>query len=239
MLKEFVDRILSLAVPNIHEEGDLTYSDKHLILITPPIPPPLDCSTLQGLVDLYNGKLDDGGDMLVWIESPTRVGLVSRMSDYWGRRREWAVAKHPECQAFPFGRFMDPESFIIQVQASFQRLLIDDAQDLDYVLKIASSISAEQVQSNEDDGIAQRVATKSGVVLKSEKVLRPIVNLAPWRTFAEIDQVMSRFVFRARIGSDSVNLALFEGDGGRWKLGAVSAIKAWLQPKFGTVPVIS
>jgi hypothetical protein len=134
---------------------------------------------------------------------------------------------------------MDPESFIIQVQASFQRLLIDDAQDLDYVLKIASSISAEQVQSNEDDGIAQRVATKSGVVLKSEKVLRPIVNLAPWRTFAEIDQVMSRFVFRARIGSDSVNLALFEGDGGRWKLGAVSAIKAWLQPKFGTVPVIS
>ena len=66
-----------------------------------------------------------------------------------------------------------------------------------------------------------------------------MVNLAPYRTFAEIDQVVSQFVFRARVGSGSANLALFEGDGGRWRLSAVAAIKAWLEGEETGVEVIS
>jgi hypothetical protein len=242
-----IDKILTLAPPNIHPIGDLEYTDKKLDLIYPPAPKPVECSTLQGLVDLHDGELDDAktnGDLLVHITSPTGVELISRESDTHGRRRVWARAEYPPCQSFGFGQWLNPESFIISAQASFQRVKIENddgsfAQDLDYVLGIASKISAEQVQSNDDDGISQRVATRSGVVLKAEAVLRPLVNLAPYRTFAEIDQVLSRFVFRARVGGDNVHLALFEGDGGRWKLGAVAAIKAWLQPKLGDVPVIS
>jgi hypothetical protein len=96
------------------------------------------------------------------------------------------------------------------------------------VLGVASKITAERATDHEDDGFAQRVVARQGVTLKAETVLRPVVNLAPYRTFIEIDQVLSQFVFRARLQNDSVNLALFEGDGGRWKLGAVAAIKAWL-----------
>ncbi len=139
---------------------------------------------------------------------------------------------------------MDPESFIIAAQAGFQRVKVqhDDGsfvKDLDYVLDIASHITSENAVSNTDDGFAQRVAVKQGIALKAEAILRPMVNLAPYRTFAEIDQVLSTFVFRARVDNGTAKLALFEGDGGRWKLGAYLAIASWLSGKFGGTPVIS
>lgn len=241
-----INKLLTLAVPNIQKFGDLSYTDKKLDLVLPPAPQPVDCSTLQGLVDLFLEDLDGvmPDKVLVHITSPTEVHLISKESDTYGRRRVWVRAEYPGCEAFKFGAWHNPESFIIAAQQGFQRVKVekDDgsfALDLDYVLKIASNISAENATSHDDDGFAQRVAVKQGIALKSETILKPMVNLAPYRTFAEIDQVLSQFVFRARVGQDSVQLALFEGDGGRWKLGAVAAIKAWLQPKFGDVPVIS
>jgi hypothetical protein len=250
MIKEAIDRILSLATPNIQTFGKLEYSDKHLNLITPPAPCRVECSTLEGLVGLWEAELDyldpaaKQSEILVHITSPTTVELISKDSDEFGRRRVWAAAAYPECKSFQFGSWLDPETFIISAQQHFQRVKVegDDGsflKDLDYVLGIASKISAEHATESVDDGFAQRVAVKQGITLKAETILKPMVNLAPYRTFAEIDQVLSQFVFRARIGNGGVQLALFEGDGGRWKLAAVAAIKAWLQPKFGTVPVIS
>ena len=246
MKKEAIDKILSLATPNIHTVGQLDYTDKKLDLVYPPMPALVDCSTLQGLVDLFIGDLDDvtPDKVLVHITSPTQVELISKDSDDHGRRGIWVRAQYPGCEGFKFATWHNPESFIISAQQGFQRVKVekDDgsfALDLDYLLKVASSISAENATSHDDDGFAQRVAVKQGITLKAETILKPMVNLAPYRTFAEIDQVLSQFVFRARVGNESVQLALFEGDGGRWKLGAVAAIKAWLQPKFGDVPVIS
>ena len=137
---------------------------------------------------------------------------------------------------------MDPETFIIAAQQGFQRVKIeaDDGSfmlDLDYILEIASKITAEQSTSNDDDGFSQRVAVKQGIALKAETILKPMVNLAPFRTFAEIDQVLSQFVFRARVANGGITLTLFEGDGGRWKLGAVAAIKNWFEKKFGANPI--
>jgi hypothetical protein len=248
MLADFVNRILSLSQPNTPKFGDLDYTDKSLTLIVPPAPAAVLCSTLEGLVDLWAGELDDAktkGDLLVHITSPTEVDLISRASDQFGRRRVWAKAKYPELKGFAFGTWLDPETFIISAQQHFQRVKVqaDDGsyvKDLDYVLEIASHITAENAVANTDDGFAQRVAVKQGIALKSEVVLRPLVNLAPYRTFAEIDQVLSRFVFRARIEGSSPRLALYEGDGGRWKLAAVSAIAAWLGNAFTTdVKIIS
>jgi hypothetical protein len=247
MLAEFVTKILGLSPPNTPKFGDLDYTDKPLTLIIPPAPQPVACSTLEGLVDLWAGELDDAkskGDLLVHITSPTEVDLISRESDQFGRRRVWAKAKYPELKGFAFGTWLDPESFIIAAQQHFQRVKVqsDDGsyvKDLDYVLDVASHITAENAVSNTDDGFAQRVAVKQGIALKAEIVLRPLVNLAPNRTFAEIDQVLSQFVFRARIENGSARLALYEGDGGRWKLGAVSAIYTWLNAKFHDVPIIT
>ncbi len=245
---ETIQKILTLATPNTIEHEDKVYVDKELKLVIPPAPKAVECSTLQGLVDLHDGELDNAkanGELLVHITSPTEVELISRESDSYGRRRVWARAEYPKgCTTFPFGQWLNPENFVILAQAGFQRVKIetDDgsmAQDLDYILKIASAITAEAIETSEDDGISQKASLRRGVVLKDQQNLRPLVNLAPYRTFAEIDQVVSRFVFRARTGNDSIQLALFEGDGGRWRLDAVATIAAWLKPKFGDVPVIS
>jgi hypothetical protein len=246
MIDDAINKILALAPPNIHTAGDLEYTDKHLTLVLPPAPAAVECSTLQGLVDLFANDLDDlkPEDLLVQIDSPTSVEIISKVSDEYGRRRVWASADYPEVSTFAFGAWLDPENFIIKAQQGFQRVKVENddgslVKDLDYVLGVASKITAEQATDHEDDGFAQRVAVRQGVTLKAETILKPMVNLAPYRTFAEIDQVLSQFVFRARINNGAVGLALFEGDGGRWKISATAAIKAWLQPKFGDVPVIS
>lgn len=246
MIKEAIDRILSLSTPNFHEFGALEYADKNMHLVTPPAPAQVECSTLQGLVDLFVADLDDvkPEKVLVQITSPTSVDLISKDSDLYGRRRVWVSCEYPAVETFKFNTWHSPEPFIIAAQQHFQRVKIENADgtftpDLDYVLKIASKISAENATEHEDDGFAQRVSVKQGITLKAETILKPTIQLAPYRTFAEIDQVISQFVFRARINDGAIHLALFDGDGGRWKIGAAAAIKAWLQPKFGAVPVIS
>lgn len=129
-------------------------------------------------------------------------------------------------------------------QQFFQRVKVENddgtfARDLDYVLSMASKITGGQTVEHEDDGITQRVAVKQGVMLKVETNLRPIVNLATYRTFLEIDQVLSTFVFRARVQGDAVQLALFEGDGGRWKISAIAAIKIWLEDKMAALSIVA
>ena len=58
-------------------------------------------------------------------------------------------------------------------------------------------------------------------------VLRPI------RTFTEVKQPKSAFVFRMEQGSnETVNAALFEADGGAWKIEAMENIKDYLRAEL-------
>lgn len=248
MKAEAIDKILEISAPHEITVGGLKFVDKHMHLEAPPEATGVSCSTLQGLVDLLAQGIEDvkaGPDVLVQIESPFRVALVPRKSDGYGRRVYYALASYPkECTTFLFGQWHTVENFIIACQQGFQRVKIqnDDgsfSKDLDYVLSTASKISADSSVSNEDDGITQRVNVQTGVVLKAEMPLQPRVNLAPFRTFAEIDQVVSTFIFRARVQNGAVYLTLFEGDGGRWRLAAVAAVKAWLAQQIQASPIIS
>lgn len=254
MNAEAIQKILDVAAPStVHLDPDdgLKFSNKQLDVIAPPEVKPVQIGTLQGLWDLYDADFDTlkESDPIVHVLTPWTVKLQAKDSDKYGRFREFAVATNQKTAVFPFGKFMSPEEFIIQAHVCFQRVAIekDDgtmAKDLDYILKIASAISAGQERTNEDDGISQVVQVKAGVTLKKEEPLRGIVSLAPFRTFAEIDQVISRFLFRARGGysrdgedATEPQLALFEADGGRWKLDAVEAIADWLEEKFHSVDV--
>src|ERR1700730_8443671 len=200
MLAEFVTKILTLGAPNVSEHGKLEYTDKRLDLIIPPAPIAVEISTLQGLADLHEDDRDDAkakGDLLCHVTGPCSVDLISRQSDAYGRRRTWVECKYPtSIKHFPFGNFLNPENFIIGCQTGFQRVKIENADggmspDLDYVLKVASAISAEDIETSDDDGISQKVGMRRGIVLKGQETIRPIVNLAPYRTFAEIDQIVS------------------------------------------------
>lgn len=233
-LVPFVDKINEISAPNFREDGEFLYSDKELKRITDPgYAEAIQCATLQGLVDIYKAGIDGltDADVLVQVVSPSEVRVLNRKADKFGRRKLSIACKLAVVDQFQFGKWQDPGHFIISAQQCFQRVKVqnDDgtyAQDLDYVLGIAaSSITADQAASSEDDGISQRVGLKRGITLKAEAVLRPRVSLAPYRTFADVDQPLTQFIFRAKFDDGSPALALFEGDGGRWKITAAASIQ--------------
>lgn len=55
------------------------------------------------------------------------------------------------------------------------------------------------------------------------------VKLRPYRTFTEVEQPESEFVFRMKNYDGSVGCAIFEADGGAWKNRAMKNIKEYLQ----------
>lgn len=102
--------------------------------------------------------------------------------------------------------------------------------DLVETLKLASNLTASTVAQAEDDGISQRTAVKQGVFLKDNVTVKARVKLKPYRTFREVDQPASEFIFRLRSRDGAVpECALFEADGGQWKLDAVLTIQTWLK----------
>jgi len=67
------------------------------------------------------------------------------------------------------------------------------------------------------------------------------VVLRPYRTFLEIEQPASAFVFRLRRGREGElpTCALFEADGGRWKLEAIERIRDYLKEQLSEIAVIA
>ena len=78
---------------------------------------------------------------------------------------------------------------------------------------------------------------KTGIASKGEAVVPNPVRLRPFRTFVEVEQPESAFVFRMRQDSDDgVECAVFEADGGAWKNAAMENIKKYLQLELSDLP---
>jgi len=237
MLKDFVEKIVSLGWPTIVPQGGLSYTDKPLNLIVPPCASVVGLSTLTGLVDVITQKLD-GMDLTQWavqVVSHAEVRLIRRETDMYGRRVVLASVKLDDGVPFTFGRFLDREEFVIGLAAKFV-----PNGDLQEVLKMCSTLQVCTVAISEDDGVSQRTTVKQGVTLKEQVTVKGRVQLSPYRTFREIEQPESTFVFRLKSRDGAVpECGLFEADGGKWKLDAMLAIKAWLDGKSLGLPVLA
>ena len=55
------------------------------------------------------------------------------------------------------------------------------------------------------------------------------VKLRPYRTFAEIEQPQSSYVFRIQDGDHGPSFKLVEADGGLWKNAVMKKIKEYLE----------
>lgn len=241
MIKEAIERVLALAPPNIVKSADgLERTDKALTLIQAPTPSSVSVLTLLGFSQLISESIEgfDPKAVLIHVENHLKVSLMSIKSDAFGRRMKFSEANcADDVGKFQFGNFHQSEQFIINLQACF----VPGVGDIDYVLRMASNLAAEAVTTGDDDGISQRVAMKAGVVLKSQEVVKPRVKLAPYRTFREVEQPSSEFIFRLRSGREGEvpTCALFEADGGRWRLDAVQAVSVWLSRNITDIPVIA
>lgn len=233
MLKEAIEYLQTISIPEKYTIDGRTYTSHRLQRLPDKITPDsLVVHTLTGLCDYIKSGFDQEYDqnVIVHVEDPTTVSLTSELygEDYHQRAIiVEANAKPILEQSFQFGRFMSIPEFIIGLQSGF-----DHTEDKDTILQIVSNIKADQSQEYLDTGYSQEVAAKRGTgstLAQSVKIPNP-VSLKPYRTFLEIEQPESSFVFRLSSGNEGQQplCGLFEASGGAWKLDAIQKIRAYL-----------
>jgi len=222
MIKEALQYIVGLKAPVIEEINGQKYSDKGLNRISYiPYADSIELSTLTSLVDYIASEIDKmKGKMIVHVVSPTEVRLYSAL-DIERSRENVAVVK-ARVPEFEFGRFIDHENFLINMQAKFIR-----NEDRDLILKFAGTVEDGTVAQYGDDGVTQQATVKNGIASKTDAIVPNPVALIPYRTFIEVNQPESNFIFRMK-SDRGVQCAIFEADGGAWKNEAMYHIKKYL-----------
>lgn len=241
MIKEALEYIVGLRAPVVKEIDESMYSDKDLKRISyNPLAEPLHLHTLTGLVDYIKSNVDttkNDENLIVEVASPERVYLYTSLDKE--RKREQFAVVEARVPSFPFNTFIGHEEFIINVQAKF---LDDNNSDRAKILSFAGTVEKGSVAEYSDDGVSQKATVKSGIISKEEKIVPNPVKLRPYRTFLEVEQPMSEFIFRMKDKDYGISCAVIEADGGAWINAATKNIKEYLEfelSEFKNILIIS
>ena len=184
----------------------------------------LTVSTLTGLVDYIKSDLDKLPEkLLIQVISPRKVALYSPLNA--DREREQYISAEAILpDNVVYDRFIGTEQFNIMLQSAFV-----DVGTKSALLKYTGLIQDEAVKTTGDDGVSQQVTVKTGVASVGQAIVPNPVELAPYRTFPEVEQPISKFIFRMQEGPRA---ALYEADGGAWRNKAILSIKEYLQEEL-------
>lgn len=235
MIEKALRYLNSLTIPNIREINGQTYTDKPLTRVKyNPKAEPLHLTTLGSLLDYISSGLDDLGSrqLIIHIQSPTHVEVFSALDNE--RDRETLVIVDANIPQIVFGSYIDHESFCVALQSKF----VDDPEtDRALILKFAGTVEAGSVAEYGDDGVSQKAVVKTGIASKDAALVPSPARLMPYRTFLEVPQPASSFIFRMKQDKyDVIQCALFEADGGAWKLSAMQLIKEYLSEELADYP---
>lgn len=216
-----IEKIVELGAPNYHEENGYTYTDKELNVIEEPRVPTLTFHTLDGLVYTLRAEYKEfNGPILIDVTDEKNVTVFSAISDI-DRQREVPYKVRAEIVDIPFDRKLDYETMMITLKSKFV-----DTPELRGLVQLLGTITEENNAMLSDDGFTQTVVVRKGIALKDNKAVNPIVSLKPFRTFCEVDQPESKFLIRL---SEGGYVALYEADGGAWKLQARRNVADYLK----------
>lgn len=241
MIAKAIEKLLEMAKPEHIVINGSNYCSKDIYPVKSPLPVSLELHSLTGLVDFIKNSGDvKVEDVLVHIENFDKVFLYSKIFGEFEQRKTYAkVLLEPV--DFSFEQYYDSEKFNVAIQACFTEYGTESVYgvagtDKANVLKFSKNVCSRAEAGIIDDGISQEVTLKTSVVSKENAVLPNPVKLCPYRTFTEIEQPESEFVFRV---NNSMNFALFEADGGAWKNEARKRIKEFLTNKIENLVVIA
>lgn len=232
MIREAIDKIIELAPPILREAFGLDYYHNRrsgeYLPIRPPQPDPIETHTLSSIVDYLKEQVDYSTERervngtIIHVIYPDAVRLVSPLNVV--ENRHTYVSATCENDRFQYGRYIDVEQFIIDLQACFVPNGTTES-----ILQIVGTLKDENIRTLNDDGITQRVTASTGVASVGNVNVPNPVNLMPYRTFPEIEQPESRFVLRLKSQGGQVFAGLWPADGDGWKLDAILAIKEWFE----------
>ena len=195
---------------------------------------PLGISTLTGIVDFVKGNVEPvyAKNMHIHVASPTQVYLSTDSFGPWLQRHVF-ISSSALVTDFKFGNKYNPETFVIALLSQFQ-----ETDHRNALLSVCSNITKESVGTINDTGHSQKMEVRKGVSMRQEVEFKNPVILQPFRTFAEIKQPESEFVFRIH-DNDDISCSLNEADGSAWRLKAVTGIRDYFNEILPDIPVIA
>lgn len=209
-----------------------TYCNKSLVRYgEEDLADPIRVNTLSALVDYIKGMPEELRDkMILHIVSPKEVKLYSGLLEE--KHRETLFKCEAIVNEFRFDKYYDQERFLIELQANFVT-----SEDLETIMKVSGNIQAGTTASYSDDGVSQKTTIKSGVQRADVIVPNP-VKLVPYRTFSEVEQPSSLYVFRIRDDGGEPMFKLVEADNGLWKNAAMKKIKEYFEYELAEIPIL-
>ncbi len=230
MDKSALEFITKLAEVEILDLDGVEYSSKPIHRIPEVSPEVFITQSLASIVELINQEHEHQrlNSLIIHVAEPTLVEVHSMLRGDLGRFHIYsAVAELP---AQNLGRYMNLEEAIIRLKSTFVQ-----TENRDELIKLLGNIKEENVKTSSDDGISQTVAAKTGIATVSNVTLPPIIKLAPYRTFIEVEQPEGEFLLRLQNGPQA---ALFEADGGAWKIQARKNIKEYFLDKLADLVML-
>ncbi len=222
MTRELYDRIQETAQVQVIEINGRKYTTSPVNFIDEPrySPKQYEVNTLSGLISMILTEVDKIKNLplIVNVHSYDEVEVCTTYGDRFERWKLYVCA--PNLPRNSIGDYISHEEFMIELRSKFIR-----NEDVEYLLKLLSSVVDENKVESRDNGLTQSVEVKQGITTIGDVVVKPIVKLKPYRTFLEVEQPESEFIVRLRDGG---KIALFEADGGMWKLKAKSSISSYL-----------
>lgn len=203
------------------EHNGLKYFNNSLSQMPEDAPTVFGTKTLASLVELIvkESSHNSLNDLIVHVDGPTRVNVHTCLRGHLDRFMLYSA--DAELPRINLGNYMDFEAMNIMLKSTFV-----ETDAMDKLIALLGNIQEEDIQTTTDDGFSQKVVAKTGIATVSKVTVKPIVELTPYRTFIEVEQPRSEFLLRLQQGPKA---ALFEADGGAWKLAARKNIKNYFE----------
>lgn len=225
MLKELAQYITGLAIEaqktEVIDVNGETYMDGKRLM--PDTCNYKELNTLDAAIDFLHVTCRDGDFEYPLIVATTywNIEVYSSLDKY--KKRNCILSVSPETPRISFNNYMDLEEFIIQLQTCF----VDTNNKRNLLELISSFVESEKLEVA-DNGISQTVTVEKGAAVKSKDAveINPFVKLAAYRTYTEVTQPETMYLLRVKQGN---RIALYEADGGRWKLEAQKRVAGYLR----------
>lgn len=222
MLRDFVNKLMELAAPTIHEVDGSVYSNQQLVHIQDkkPMPRCIDLTGLDSICKMVRNEAEHVGlQIFIQVKDYKSVSVFTSLDADEDRLYLYkCVADTP---AVSTDRFLSYEKAVIEL-----RSLYIPNEGTKYLLQLLSSISNESKVTSSDNGVTQQVEARSGIALNSMVKIEPRVTLQPFRTFIEVEQPASEFLLRI---NERGEIGFFPADGGVWKLEATRNVAGYFE----------
>ena len=223
MIKEAIQFIMGFRDIEIVDHNNAKYSNQKLIKLPELSPDHVSTKSLASIIDLVSSELDHSRiadlKIIIQVEGPTKVNIFTSLGANLDRKGLYtAIAEVPILQ---LNTFIDLEAMNIHLKSCFV-----PAEQRENLIALLGNVTEEAVKTTTDDGFSQSVVAKTGIATVANVKIPSIVKLTPYRTFLEIEQPDGEFLCRMQNGP---KVALFEADGGAWRLEARKRIKLYLE----------